>query len=167
MKPRIVTPADPLTVIDLARARLQCKLTGTDRDADVIDAIAAARAFVEAEIGLPVGEQVREYTWATWSGSAVLPCDVTELLAVTTAEVAVTPLPALAGRTLTVAATAPVVVRIRCGWTAATLPATVKQAMLLLIADFVRNPQAQTETQLFRNHALDALLWPERERLPL
>jgi len=165
MKPRIIT--GPEQVIDLPRGKLQCKITGPDRDADVADAIAAARSAVEAELGLPIGDQVREYTYATWCGSVTLPCDVSELQAVSAAGVPVDPLPVLVGRTLTFPAASPVVIRIRCGWTAETLPATVKMAMLLLIADYVRNPQAHTESQLFKNGALDGLLWPERERLPL
>lgn len=165
MNPKIITPATQ--VIDLPRAKLQCKITGNDRDADVTDAIAAARDFAEAELGLPVGEQVREYTFNTWCGRVVLPCDVTELQAVTAAGVPVEPLPTLDDRTLTLAATAPVVVRIKCGWTAATLPATVKAAMLLLIADLVRNPQARGDMQLYDNPAFASMLWPHRERLPL
>ena len=162
---KIITTA--VQVIDLARAKLQCKITGIDRDADLKDAIAAARDYAEAETGCPVGDQVREYTYPTWCGRIDLPCDITELQAVSAAGVAVTPLPTLVGRRLTITATAPVVVRVRCGWTIDTLPATVKSAMLLFIADLIRNPQAQSETQLYQNHALESLLWPHRERLPL
>ena len=96
-----------------------------------------------------------------------LPCDVSELKADYAAGVPDDPITTLVGRTLTFTAASPVVIRIRCGWTSETLPATVKMAMLLLIADYVRNPQAHTESQLFKNGALDGLLWPERERLPL
>lgn len=165
MNPKIITAA--VQVIDLDRAKLQCKITGSERDADLIDAIAAARDYAQAYTGVPVGEQVLEYTYRTWCGSVVLPCDVTELVAVTAAGVPVLPLPDLDDRTLTLDATAPVVIRIKCGWTAETLPATVKQAMLLLITDLVRNPQAQSDVQLFRNQAFENMLWPHRERLPL
>ena len=168
MLSKIITP--PTQVIDLDRARLQCKITGSDRDADVIDAVAGARDYAESFLGVPVGDQVREYMYPTWSGSVVLPCDVSELQAITARGVSVTPLTGLlADRTLTLPLTTavPVVVRIRCGYSADTLPGTVKSAMLLLIADLVRNPQAQSEVQLYRNHAFDALLWPHRERLPL
>lgn len=165
MNPKIITPA--AQVIDLTRAKLQCKITGNERDAELLDAVAAARDYAEAYLGLPVGEQVLEYTYRTWCGSVVLPCDVTELVAVTAAGVPVLPLPTLDDRTLKFAATAPVVVRIKCGWTAATLPATVKQAMLLLITDLIRNPQAQSDIQLYRNQAFENMLWPHRERLPL
>jgi len=165
MNPKIITPATQ--VIDLARAKLQCKITGNDRDPDVTDAIAAARDFAEAETGMPVGEQVRQYTYGTWCGSVTLPCDVTELQTVTAAGVPVLPLPTLSDRTLKFAASAPVVITIKCGWTAETVPATVKAAMLLMIADLVRNPQSQADVQLFRNHTFENLLWPHRERLPL
>lgn len=165
MNPKIIS--GPTQVIDLERAKLQCKITGNDRDADVVDAIAAARDYAEAELGLPVGEQVREYTFSTWCGKTVLPCDVTELQAVTAAGVAVLPLPTLDDRTLVLDAAAPVVVRIKCGFTAESLPGTVKAAMLLLIADLVRNPQAQGDVQLFKNHTFENLLWQHRERLPL
>lgn len=165
MYTKIITPA--VQVIDLARAKLQCKITGSDRDADLVDAIAAARDFAEAETGCPVGDQVREYTYPTWCGSVELPCGLTELQAVSAAGVAILPLPVVVGRRLTVAATSPVVVRVRCGWTHETLPATVKSAMLLFIADLIRNPQAQSETQLFKNRAMESLLWPHRERSPV
>ena len=165
MNPKIITPATQ--VIDLTRAKLQCKITGNERDAELLDAVAAARDYAEAYLGLPVGEQVLEYTYRTWCGSVVLPCDVTELVAVTAAGVSVLPLPTLDDRTLKLTATAPVVVRIKCGWTAGTLPATVKQAMLLLITDLIRNPQAQSDIQLYRNQAFENMLWPHRERLPL
>jgi len=165
MNPKIITPATQ--VIDLTRAKLQCKITGSDRDAELADAIAAARDYAEAFLGLPVGEQVLQYTYRTWCGRAVLPCDVTEVLSVTAAGAPVLPLPVADGRTLTLTAVAPVVVTIKCGWTAATLPATVKQAMLLLITDLIRNPQAQSDVELFRNQAFENMLWPHRERLPL
>ncbi len=161
-KPTIITPAEQ--VIDVARARLQCKIAGTDRDAELTDAIAAARAYAEAFLGLPIGNQVREYRFDCWSGRAELPCDIVELQAVTAAGQAVTPLPTPAGRTLTFAATAPVTIRIRCGWTAATLPSDVKMAMLLLIGDYIRNPQAQSDVQLWRNNAVEDLLSSQRER---
>lgn len=165
MNPKIIS--GPTPVIDLARAKLQCKITGDDRDADVADAVDAARGYVEAFLGVPVGEQVREYTYSTWCGRVVLPCDVTELQAASAAGVPVTPLPSLVDRLLVMTATAPVVVRIKCGYTAETLPGTVKAAMLLMIADLVRNPQAQSDVQLYKNHAFENLLWPSRERLPL
>ncbi|APW38975.1 hypothetical protein RD110_18650 [Rhodoferax koreense] len=165
MYTKIITP--PEQVIDLARAKLQCKITGSDRDPDVADAIAAARDYAQREIGLPIGEQTVEFTYPTWCGSVELPCDVTSLLSVSAAGADVSPLPSLVGRRLTLAAAAPVVVTITCGWTAATLPATVKAAMLLLIADLVRNPQAQSETQLYKNETFNGLMWMYRERLPL
>lgn len=165
MKYKIITPATQ--VIDLPRAKLQCKITGSDRDADITDAIAAARDFAESELGVPVGDQVREYSFSTWCGSVVLPCDITALVSVTAAGQPVLPLPTPVDRLLTFSATAPVAVRVRCGFTSETLPSTVKAAMLLLIADLVRNPQAQSDVQLFKNHAYEAMLWPHRERLPL
>lgn len=160
-KPTIITPAEQ--VIDVARARLQCKIAGTDRDTELTDAIAAARAYAEAYIGLPIGDQVREYRFDCWPGRATLPCDIVALVAVTAAGESVTPLPSPTGRTLTFAATAPVTIRIRCGWTSSTLPSDVKMAMLLLISDYIRNPQAQSDVQLWRNSAVDDLLAAERE----
>ncbi len=165
MNPKIITAA--VQVIDLPRAKLQCKITGADRDADVTDAIAAARDFAQAFLGYPVGEQTLEYTFATWQGAVTFDFDVTTLVSVTAAGVPVLPLPALNDRTLSLVATAPVVVRLTCGYTVATLPGTVKSAMLLMIADLVRNPQAQSEVQLYKNQAVDNLLWPHRVRLPL
>lgn len=167
MNPKIITPATQ--VIDLVRAKLQCKITGVDRDADVTDAIAAARDYAQAFLGQPIGPQTLQYTFAVWSGSVTFPFDVTSVDSVTANGAAVIPLPTLQGgdRTLTFQALAPVVIKITCGYTPATLPATVKSAMLLMIADLVRNPQAQSEVQLYKNHAIDNLLWPHRARVGL
>jgi hypothetical protein len=162
MKPKIITP--PAQVITLERARFQCKITGTERDVDIADAIAAARDLAQAETGLPVGEQVLEYSFRTWCGHVDLPCDITEVVAVTAAGAPMLPLPVPVGRRLTFAATAPVSIQIKFGWTTETLPATVKSAMLLMITDLVRNPQGQTDTQLYKNPAVDNLLWPASER---
>lgn len=165
MRPRIITPAT--AVITLDRAKLQCKLDGDARNEEVTDAIESARAYVEAYIGQPIGEQVLEYTYTDWAGSVVLPCDVTELLAVSAAGVPVLPLPALTGRTLTLSATAPVVVRIKCGFTSVNVPGPVKSSMLLMIGDLIVNQQGQTDTQLYQNAAFENMLWPWRERLAL
>ena len=162
MNPKVITA--PAEVIVLARAKLQCKITGNERDADLNDAIAAARDYAQTFLGVPVGEQVLEFTYRTWCGSVTLPCDVTELVSVNAAGVDMLPLPAAEDRTLTFSATAPVVIRIKCGWTAETLPGTVKAAMLLLIADLVRNPQSRSELQLYRNDTFDDMLWGHRER---
>lgn len=164
----ITAPAVP--VITLARAKLQCKITSNDRDDDINDAVAGARDFVESYLGVPVGEQVRRYTFDCWPGSYEFDFDVTELQAVTAAGVAVLPLPTLGGaqdRTLTLTASAPVVVTVKCGYVVANLPGVVKSAMLLMIADLVRNPQAQSEIELYKNHAVENLLWPHRVRLPI
>ncbi|MEZ2293090.1 head-tail connector protein [Variovorax sp. RCC_210] len=165
MNPKIITKA--AAVIDLARGKLQCKITGSDRDADVLDAIEAARDYAQEYLGQPVGEQVLEFTYYTWCGRVTLPCDVTELQTVSAAGAPVLPLPALKDRTLELVATAPVVIRIKCGWSAETLPGTVKAAMLLVIADLVRNPQAHTDVQLYKNQAFENMLWAHRERLSL
>ncbi len=167
MNPKIITPATQ--VIETARAKLQCKITSNDRNDDVNDAIAAAREYAQAFLGYPVGPQTLQYTFPTWGGAYTFPFDVTTVVSVTADGVAVDPLPTLDGddRTLTFAAVAPVVIQVTCGWTTDTLPATVKSAMLLMIADLVRNPQAQSEVQLYKNETVDNLLWPKRERVGL
>lgn len=167
MNPKIITPATQ--VIEIARAKLQCKITSNDRNDDVSDAIAAARDYAQAFLGYPVGAQELRYTFAEWCGSFTFPFDVTTVVSVTADGVAVDPLPTLDAdeRTLTFEAVAPVVIQVTCGWTTATLPATVKAAMLLMIADLVRNPQAQSEAQLYKNQAVDNLLWPHRARVGL
>lgn len=162
MKRTVITPPTP--VIDLARAKLQCKITGSDRDADLTDATAAARDYAEAYLGVPVGEQVQSFAFTSWCGQVELPCDITELQSITSAGATLAQLPMPDGRCLVFDAVAPVVITIKTGWTAATLPGVVKSAMLLLIADLVRNPQKQSETQLYRNETFESLLWPHRER---
>lgn len=160
----ISTPTVP--VIDLDRARLAAKIVGTDRDTEVTDAIVAAGQHMQRELWQAVGDQVVEFRYKDWYGAALLPYDVTELVSVTAAGIALdSSAYVLDGRLLTSnAANAPVKVRIRTGWTAETLPAPVKQAMLLMIVDFLRNPQGQTDAQLYVNPAVEGLIALYRRR---
>lgn len=161
----VVSPA--VEVITLERARLQCKIDGNERDEEIKDAIASARAWMQGHLQQAIGEQELRFTFPSWCGSAELPFDINELVSVKVDGIAVTPLPTPVGRVVTMAASGAVEVQIKTGWTAATLPGPVKSSMLLIIADLVRNVQGQTSAQLYQNHAVEGLVWPFRRRLPL
>ncbi len=165
MNPTIVTPATP--VIDLARAKLHCKIAGNDRDAEVTDAVASAQAWAQAWLGIAMGAQRLAWRFDAWCGCYTLPYDVSSVFSVTAGGNAVAY--TLTGRTVKVAADAalPVVITINCGLDAAQVPPPVKSAMLLVVGDLIRNQQAQVELQLYRNAAVENLLALYRERLPL
>lgn len=165
MKPKVIMPATP--VITLERAKLQAKLDGDERDEEVADAIETARAWAQEFLQVAVGEQTLEVTLRDWCGTVDLPYEPTEITSVTAEGVAV-PVEtyALDGRRFTASSiSAPVVIRFVTGWTMATLPGPVKSAMLLQIADLIKNPQGQTSSQLYENPAQLNLLWPYREGL--
>lgn len=163
MNPTIVTPATQ--VIDLARAKLHCKLSGTARDPEVTDAIETARAWMQKELAVAVGPQTLKYTFDEWSGCAKLPYDITTVVSVTDADGPVSY--TQRGRTISAEAVAPVEIVITCGWTIATLPGPIKSAMLLLIGDLIENQQAQVEVALHENRAVENLIALERQRVPL
>lgn len=162
MNPTIVTAATP--VIDLARARLHCKIAGTDRDLEITDAVEAARAWAQEWLGVAIGPQRLAWTFDSWCGSATLPYDITAVVSVVDASG-----PAAyvkSGRTIRASSTAaPVVITIDCGFTAAALPGPIKSAMLLVVGDLIRNQQAQVEAELYQNRAVENLLALYRERL--
>lgn len=163
MRERVVSPAAAL--ISLERAKLHCKVDGTARDDEIKDAIETARSWVQAYLGVAVGEQTLSFTYDVWSGMAAVPYDVEAVISVKSAgvDVAYT----LVGRSFTIDAPAPIVIQAKVGFSTATLPGPVKSAMLLIIKDLIDNQQAQVEVKLYENKAVENLLWPSRERLPL
>lgn len=168
MRPIVTVIKPPEDVIDVARARLHCRIEGTERDVELVDAIASARAWAQERLQRAVGPQRVSFTYPCWEGAAALPFDATQLVSVTVDGVAVDPLPELVGRLLVLdACRSKVVVTIDTGYTADTLPGPVKSAMLLMIADLIRNPQAQSAVQLYENPALDNLLYPFISEVPV
>lgn len=163
MRPEVVVPPEP--VITLARAKLQCKLDGNERDDEVQDAIETARAWAQEFTQRAIGQvQTLKCTFEDWLGYAALPFIPSEIVSVTDAAGAV--VSTIAGRTVTATATAPVVITFKvAGYTTTTLPGPVKSAMLLMIADLIRNPQGQVEVELYENKAVKSLLWPYRVEL--
>lgn len=163
MKPTIVTPATP--IIDLARAKLHCKLTGAARDTEVTEAILAAQGWVQEELGVAIGPQRLSFVFARWSGCATLPYEITAVVSVTGASgpLAFTKV----GRTISAMGEAPVEIVVDCGLPGASVPAQIKWAMLLVINDLMENQYAQTEVQLHANKAAENLIWPFRERHPI
>ncbi|MCR6477530.1 head-tail connector protein [Variovorax phage VarioGold] len=163
MTPIIVTPAEQ--IIDLARAKLHCKLSGSARDPEVTDAIETARAWMQKELAVAVGPQTLKYTFDDWAGCAQLPYDITTVVSVTDATGPVTY--TKRERTISASAVAPVEIVITCGWTVASIPGTIKSAMLLLIGDLIENQQAQVEIALHENRAVENLIALERRRVSI
>lgn len=164
--PRPTVVNAPAAVIDVARARLHCKIDGTARDAELTDAIAAAQAYVQEQLGVAIGGQRLAYTLHDWCGSVVIPYPITDVVSVEDETGAITY--TRKDRLISAASSAPpVVVTIDCGLTAAQVPPPVKSAMLLLIADLIDNPQGQTEVALHENRAVANLLAFYQVRVPL
>lgn len=165
MNPIIVTPATPL--IDLPRAKLQCKITSSERDTEITEAVDSAQAWAQAWLGFALGEQRLSWSYDPWPGCVTLPYDVTAVVSVTAGGDPVDY--ERNGRTFTVAADAavPVVITIDCGLPGESVPQPIKSAMLLVVVDLIVNQQAQVSTQLYRNEAVENLLSLFRERLPL
>lgn len=162
MKIKVITP--PVQVITLARAKLQAKLDAPERDEEVQDAIETARAWAQEFLQRAVGEQTLEATLREWNGCVKLPYEPTEIVAVTAGGVQVLPADyELDGHCFTAGGvSAPVIIRFVTGYTVDKLPGPVKSAMLLQIADLIKNPQGQTSAQLYENPAMLNLLWPYR-----
>lgn len=163
MNPIIVTPASQ--VIDLARAKLHCKLSGTSRDPEVADAIEAARWWMQKELAVAVGPQTLKYIFEDWTGSAKLPYDITTVVSVTDSTGPV--LYSKREQTISAQAIAPVEIVITCGWTSEDLPSPVKFAMLLMIGDLMENQMGQTEVSLYENPAVENLIALERRRVSI
>lgn len=155
----------PSPVIPLERAKLHCKITGADRDAEVLDAVEAARAWAQLILQRPIGEtQQLEAIFERWGGYGALPFVPYSVDAVTAnGQVATF---GAAGRVITAAGPAPVSVKFTAkGFTAETLPAPIRFGMLLIVGDLVHNQQGQVEVQLYENRAARDLMWPYREGL--
>lgn len=164
MKAKVITPATP--VITLARAKLQAKLDAPERDEEVTDAIETARAWAQEFLQRAVGEQTLEITVRDWHGCLELPYEPTSIVSVTVDGVAV-PVDdyVVEDRRLASSVAGVVVIRFVAGYTALNLPGPVKSAMLLMIADLIKNPQGQTSAQLYENATMLNLLWPYRDEL--
>jgi hypothetical protein len=161
---RVITPPEP--VITLERAKLHCKIDGDERDDELNDAIETARAAAQNFLERAVGEQELEVEVEGWGSCLQLPFLPTVISSVTLDGVAAAEEDyTLYGKELRITGESPLVVTFTTGWAAADVPGPVKSAMLLMIADLMRNQQAQTEVQLYRNEAVDRLLWPYRDCL--
>lgn len=167
MKLKVITP--PVQVITLARAKLQAKLDAPERDEEVQDAIETARAWAQEFLQRAVGKQTLEATLRDWGGCVELPYEPTEIISVTAEGVEVLPADYELDdrRFIAGGVSAPVVIRFVTGYTEETLPGPVKSAMLLQIADLIKNPQGQTSAQLYENPAMLNLLWPYRVDLSI
>lgn len=161
--PTVEVITSPEPVIDLARAKLHCKIAGNDRDAEVIDAVETARAWAQEWLGIPIGAQRLAYRYDPWYGWAEVPFPIKTLVGVADPSGQIGSLQR--GQHVEADSDGPVTITIDTGST--TVPAPIKSAMLLVVADLIRNQQAQVEVQLYRNAAVENLLSLYRERLPI
>lgn len=165
---QIIFHKSNLELITKERVKLAAKITGTDRDEEVTDALNAAIEYVQMHLSIPIPQQTVECVFPFWDGSCQLPF-VPTLISSVEAN----------GETLSddqyktnyrfVEAAVEGVVKITCtaGFTQETLPTPIKQAILMLATDYLRNQQAQQTTQLYVNEAVDNLLALYRMRMML
>ena len=165
---QIIFHKSDIELISVERAKLAAKITGTDRDEEVKDAINAAIEYVQVHLSIPVPEQTVECVYPFWDGDTQLPFVPKE---VTGVEANGESLAADQFRVnyRFVEADVTGVVKITCtaGFTKDTLPTPIKQAILMLATDYLRNQQAQQEANLYVNQAVDNLLALYRMRMPL
>jgi uncharacterized phiE125 gp8 family phage protein len=165
--------------VTLADTKLHLNITDTASDTILGAYILAAQAHVEGVLGAPLSSE-------TWEQSLDgFPCGAIRLLkqpvtAITSVKYDVdgvettldsadyrTDLPG--GRVWTDSSwptadtLASVRVRFTCGFT--SVPAPLKAAVLLLVADMYANREAKVENTLARNQTVDALLFPYRMML--
>lgn len=154
------------TVVTLERAKLAAKITGTDRDDEVTDAIWAATEYVQKYLYCPIQKQTVDFVLDTWPGSVVLPIAPDSITEVTCNGVVIDAEHyTLNYRTLTIDAEGTVKVTMTAGYDSDTLPTPIKQAVLMLLTDYLRNTQAQQESALYVNQAVDNLLSLYRMRM--
>jgi uncharacterized phiE125 gp8 family phage protein len=185
---RVVTPPAE-EIITLERARLQCKIDAdqpvppateatSERDPEIMDAIATARELVQDYVQRAIGQQTVELVMTGWPSSVWLPLAIVQSIvsvkydgdggeqalpeaaySLRGGERAVVDFystPRLASKQDNVR------IRYVAGYTKDTLPRPVKSAMLLLIADLVQNVSRQVERPLAENAAFCRLLAPYR-----
>lgn len=153
-------------IIDLERVKLAAKITGTDRDSEVEDALYSAIEYVQVNLNIPVEKQSVEMIFEDWTrGYVFLPFkpDSVDSVTVDGVETEFD----VNYRKVTFDAVGTVIVTATGGFTSETLPMPIKQAILMLATDYLRNQQAQQEQELFTNQAVECLLAQYRMRAPL
>ena len=151
-------------LITLERVKLAAKITGTDRDEEVKDALNAAIEYAQVFLGAPVAKCSVKLITDCWPGSYCIPFEFVSIDSVTVDGEAGDY--SLSGHIIAIDAVGgPVQIELTGGYTAENLPSPIKQAVLMLATDYLRNQQAQQGSQLYKNTAVDDLLALYRSRL--
>ena len=165
---QIIFHQSDIELISVDRAKLAAKITGTDRDEEVKDAINAAIEYAQVHLSVPIPEQTVDCVFPYWDGQCQLPFVPKEVIAVeANGEVLSTDQYVVNYRFVEAAVTGVVKITCKAGYTKDTLPTPIKQAILMLSTDLLRNQQAQQEANLYVNQAVDSLLAMYRMRMPL
>lgn len=141
----------PLAVLNVADVP-----AGEIEASEIAGLIASAHEVLEASLNRHIGERVLKLTYGQWTGSAVLLHDPTEVLEVTAAGEP-TEEYTIDGRVLTVEGEAPVTITYKVGWTKETVPTRVRQALLAVIDDLVKNPGVLASETMYVNAQVEAL----------
>lgn len=165
---QIVFHKSDVELISLDRAKLAAKITGNDRDEEVKDALNAAIEYVQVHLSIPVSEQTVECIYPRWEGKCELPFAPSEIVSVeANGEELSSDQYSVNYRFVEAAVTGVVKITCKGGFSKDNLPTPIKQAILMLSTDYLRNQQAQQESNLYVNQAVDSLLALYRMRMPL
>lgn len=165
---QIVFHKSDVELISLDRAKLAAKITGNDRDEEVKDALNAAIEYVQVHLSIPVSEQTVECIYPRWAGKCELPFAPSEIVSVeANGEELSSDQYSVNYRFVKAAVTGVVKITCKGGFSKDNLPTPIKQAILMLSTDYLRNQQAQQESNLYVNQAVDSLLALYRMRMPL
>ena len=165
---QIVFHKSDVELISIDRAKLAAKITGNDRDEEVKDALNAAIEYVQVHLSIPVSEQAVDCIYPRWTGLCELPFVPSEIISVeANGEKLSSDQYRVKYRFVEAAVTGVVKISCKGGFTKDNLPTPIKQAILMLSTDYLRNQQAQQESNLYVNQAVDNLLALYRMRMPL
>lgn len=165
---QIVFHKSDVELISIDRAKLAAKITGNDRDEEVKDALNAAIEYVQVHLSIPVSEQAVDCIYPRWPGQCELPFVPSEIISVeSNGEKLSSDQYRVNYRFVEAAVTGVVKICCKGGFTKDNLPTPIKQAILMLSTDYLRNQQAQQESNLYVNQAVDNLLALYRMRMPL
>ncbi len=151
--------ADVEKLISLDRAKLAAKITGTERDEEVRDALLAAVDRVQQWLSRPLFPQEVGVTVENFDGFVALPFVPTSVASATINGKKVEPSQySVSFRTILLDATGVAEFKVTAGYPFGGMPTAIKQALLMLTTDMLRNQQLQLEVELFENPAVYNLL---------
>lgn len=162
-------PVGGSTLIDRERVKLAAKITGTDRDPEVDDAINAAVEYVQVHLNIPLDVQTVDCIYEDFQGGTCrLPFAPLSIDSIAVdEEVLQVHEYRLLYRKVSLPRQGTLKITMTAGFTQEALPTPIKQALLMLATDYLRNQQAQQEVDLKTNKAVENLLALYRMRSPL